>query len=69
MKRHKLSQLCANHERDSVWDSYHDIYVLTMACFRLLQVMAMPNVSAAFEEFSRKALCQESLFFLKDVTM
>lgn len=30
------------------------------------RVVAMPEVSAAFEEFSRKALCQESIFFLKD---
>ncbi|CAN0334356.1 unnamed protein product [Ectocarpus sp. 8 AP-2014] len=28
----------------------------------------MPSVSVAFDEFSRKALCQESIFFLKDVT-
>ncbi|CAB1105337.1 unnamed protein product [Ectocarpus sp. CCAP 1310/34] len=33
-----------------------------------LCVEAMPSVSAAFDEFSRKALCQESIFFLKDVT-
>ncbi|CAM9552057.1 unnamed protein product [Scytosiphon promiscuus] len=32
------------------------------------KVAAMPGVSAAFEDFTRKALCQESLLFLKDVT-
>ncbi|CAM9305462.1 unnamed protein product, partial [Hapterophycus canaliculatus] len=32
------------------------------------KVAAIPEVSAAFEDFTRKALCQESLFFLKDVT-
>ncbi|CAM9567795.1 unnamed protein product [Ectocarpus fasciculatus] len=32
------------------------------------KVAAMPNVSAAFDEFARKALCQESILFLKDVT-
>ena len=40
-----------------------------MAPARLLQVMSMPKVSVAFEDFSRKALCQESIFFLKDVMM
>ncbi|CAM9552126.1 unnamed protein product [Scytosiphon promiscuus] len=32
------------------------------------KVAAMPEVSAAFEDFTRKALCQESLLFLRDVT-
>ncbi|CAM9232511.1 unnamed protein product, partial [Ectocarpus fasciculatus] len=32
------------------------------------KVAAMPSVSAAFDEFARKALCQESILFLKDVT-
>ncbi|CAM9850661.1 unnamed protein product [Scytosiphon promiscuus] len=32
------------------------------------RVVAIPEVSAAFEAFTRKALCQESLLFLKDVT-
>lgn len=36
--------------------------------FDALQVVSMPEVSGAFEEFSRKALCQESLAFLKDVS-
>ncbi|CAM9791936.1 unnamed protein product [Scytosiphon promiscuus] len=31
------------------------------------RVMFMPAVASAFEEFSRKALCQESFLFLKDV--
>ena len=31
------------------------------------QVMSTPETSAAFEEFSRKALCQESFLFLRDV--
>ncbi|CBN78574.1 hypothetical protein Esi_0132_0031 [Ectocarpus siliculosus] len=32
------------------------------------KVAAMPSVSAVFDEFARKALCQESILFLKDVT-
>eukprot|EP00752_Nemacystus_decipiens_P015650 g13966.t1 len=32
------------------------------------RVMSMPEVSSAFEEFSRNALCQESFLFLKDAT-
>ena len=34
----------------------------------IAQVMSIPEVSAVFEAFSRKALCQESFLFLKDVT-
>eukprot|EP00903_Cladosiphon_okamuranus_P019454 g17888.t1 len=33
------------------------------------RVVSTPEVSMAFEEFSRKALCQESFFFLKDAMM
>ncbi|CAM9754598.1 unnamed protein product, partial [Ectocarpus sp. 12 AP-2014] len=32
------------------------------------QVAAMPSVSAVVDEFARKARCQESILFLKDVT-
>ena len=32
----------------------------------VVKVMAVPDVAAAFEQFSRKALCQESFMFLKD---
>ncbi|CAN0006155.1 unnamed protein product, partial [Ectocarpus sp. 12 AP-2014] len=32
------------------------------------KVAAMPSVSSVFDEFARKALCQESILFLKDVT-
>ncbi|CAM9783599.1 unnamed protein product, partial [Ectocarpus sp. 12 AP-2014] len=42
--------------------------VNTLAPWTYEKVEAMPSVSAAFDEFSRKALCQESIFFLKDVT-
>ncbi|CAM9476836.1 unnamed protein product [Ectocarpus fasciculatus] len=41
--------------------------VNTLALWTYEKVEAMPSVSAAFDEFSRKALCQESIFFLKDV--
>ncbi|CAN0389501.1 unnamed protein product, partial [Laminaria digitata] len=33
------------------------------------KVVAVPEISEAFEEFSRKALCQELVMFLKDVTV
>lgn len=36
---------------------------------RRAQVMLLPETAAAFEQFSRKALCQESFLFLKDATM
>ncbi|CBN78571.1 expressed unknown protein [Ectocarpus siliculosus] len=42
--------------------------VNTLALWTYEKVEAMPSVSVAFHEFSRKALCQESIFFLKDVT-
>lgn len=32
-----------------------------------VQVKSMPEVALAFECFSQKALCQENVFFLKDV--
>ena len=32
-----------------------------------VQVAQIPEISAAFDEFSRKALCQESVLFLKAV--
>lgn len=33
----------------------------------MLQLATIPEVSTAFEEFTRRALCQESLLFLRDV--
>jgi len=32
----------------------------------LVQVVDTPEISAALEEFSRKALCQESVLFLQE---
>ena len=48
--------------------SIPDLSPLVTANLLPMQVAKVPEVSAAFDEFARKALCQESVLFLEAVT-